>query len=259
MRSWYICVQRDRGTRKSEPMPPALTIHYGSATYTPNPARATTIGRAPDCDLVIHNPYVSHHHARVTFTDDGWLLEDMGSANGLSINGIHTTSVLLLNSTKVTLAQGATIVCIVGTNGPATPAQPPPEAPCSKRGPACTTAGAIGTTGTTHATRTATGTPSSATHATRTATGTTDTTATNASPAGPAPRIPGPRAPATATPPNSSGTNGSIASAGITRITISVSLRISLPIECRRHCSGRQHAGDKARVPTHHQPRARVL
>lgn len=247
MRSWYICVQRDRGTRKSEPMPPALTIHYGSATYTPNPARATTIGRAPDCDLVIHNPYVSHHHARVTFTDDGWLLEDMGSANGLSINGIHTTSVLLLNSTKVTLAQGATIVCIVGTNGPATPAQPP-EAPCSKRGPACTTAGAIGTTGTTHATRTATGT--------------TDTTATNASPAGPAgpaPRIPGPRAPATATPPNSSGTNGSIASAGITRITISVSLRISLPIECRRHCSGRQHAGGKARVPTHHQPRARVL
>lgn len=108
-------------------MPPALTIHYGSATYTPNPARATTIGRAPDCDLVIHNPYVSHHHARVTFTDDGWLLEDMGSANGLSINGIHTTSVLLLNSTKVTLAQGATIVCIVGTNGPATPAQPPPR------------------------------------------------------------------------------------------------------------------------------------
>ena len=107
-------------------MPPALTIHYGSATYTPNPARATTIGRAPDCDLVIHNPYVSHHHARVTFTDEGWLLEDMGSANGLSINGIHTTSVLLLNSTKVTLAQGATIVCIVGTNGPATPAQPPP-------------------------------------------------------------------------------------------------------------------------------------
>lgn len=244
MRSWYICVQRDRRTRKSEPMPPALTIHYGSATYTPNPARATTIGRTPDCDLVIHNPYVSHHHARVTFTDDGWLLEDMGSANGLSINGIHTTSVLLLNSTKVTLAQGATIVCIVGTNGPATPAQPP-EAPCSKRGPACTTAGAIGTTGTTHATRTATGT--------------TGTTATNASPAGPAPRIPGPRAPATATPPNSSGTNGSIASAGITRITISVSLRISLPIECRRHCSGRQHAGGKARVPTHHQPRARVL
>lgn len=228
-------------------MPPALTIHYGSATYTPNPARATTIGRTPDCDLVIHNPYVSHHHARVTFTDDGWLLEDMGSANGLSINGIHTTSVLLLNSTKVTLAQGATIVCIVGTNGPATPAQPP-EAPCSKRGPACTTAGAIGTTGTT-----------GTTHATRTATGTTGTTATNASPAGPAPRIPGPRAPATATPPNSSGTNGSIASAGITRITISVSLRISLPIECRRHCSGRQHAGGKARVPTHHQPRARVL
>lgn len=106
-------------------MPPALTIHYGSATYTPNPARATTIGRAPDCDLVIHNPYVSHHHARVTFTDDGWLLEDTGSANGLSINGIRTTSVLLLNSTKVTLAQDATIVCIVGTSGPSTPAQPP--------------------------------------------------------------------------------------------------------------------------------------
>lgn len=104
-------------------MPPTLTIRYGSVTYTADPTRTTIIGRATNCDLVVRDPYVSHRHASITFTSDGWLLKDLGSANGLSINGVHTTSVLLLNTTTVTLAQGVTIVCIVGATGAAASSQ----------------------------------------------------------------------------------------------------------------------------------------
>lgn len=109
-------------------MPPALTVYYGSAKYVVSPERTTIIGRAPDCDLVIRNPYVSHHHARITWTEDGWLLADMGSANGLTIQGMHTNSVLLTSTVTVALARDAVITCVVGNAAPQSrpiPAQTP--------------------------------------------------------------------------------------------------------------------------------------
>ena len=47
----------------------------------------TTIGRAPECDLRIDEPGMSRVHARLLPTDDGLLLEDLGSANGCFLNG----------------------------------------------------------------------------------------------------------------------------------------------------------------------------
>ncbi|MBT1169783.1 FHA domain-containing protein [Bifidobacterium sp. SO4] len=99
-------------------MPPALTVYYGSTKYVVSPERTTIIGRSPDCDLVIRNPYVSHHHARITWTEDGWLLADMGSANGLTIQGMHTNSVLLTSTVTVALARDAVITCVVGDQAP---------------------------------------------------------------------------------------------------------------------------------------------
>lgn len=112
-------------------MPPALTVYYGSTRYVASPKHTVIIGRASDCDLVIPNPYVSHHHARITWTEDGWLLEDMGSANGLSIRGMHTRSVLLTSTTTVMLARNATLTCVVGDPAPAA-AQMPSAAPAAQ-------------------------------------------------------------------------------------------------------------------------------
>jgi pSer/pThr/pTyr-binding forkhead associated (FHA) protein len=47
----------------------------------------TTIGRAPDCNLRIDEPCISRMHARLLPTDDGLLMEDLGSANGCFLNG----------------------------------------------------------------------------------------------------------------------------------------------------------------------------
>jgi hypothetical protein len=48
----------------------------------------TVIGRAPDCGLVIPHPSVSRRHARLVADADGWTIEDLGSANGVRIDGV---------------------------------------------------------------------------------------------------------------------------------------------------------------------------
>ena len=45
------------------------------------------IGRDPTCDIVIMDRQVSRFHTRITFTETGTLMEDMGSKNGTYLNG----------------------------------------------------------------------------------------------------------------------------------------------------------------------------
>lgn len=47
----------------------------------------TTVGRAPECDLRLDEAGMSRMHARLLPTDDGLLLEDLGSTNGSFLNG----------------------------------------------------------------------------------------------------------------------------------------------------------------------------
>jgi pSer/pThr/pTyr-binding forkhead associated (FHA) protein len=55
------------------------------------PGQALTVGRLPDCDLVIDDPSVSKHHATLTW-DAGAVIEDAGSSNGTTVNGQPITS-----------------------------------------------------------------------------------------------------------------------------------------------------------------------
>jgi hypothetical protein len=47
------------------------------------------IGRHPSCDVVLGNPAVSRRHACVTFRDGIWVLQDLESTNGTTINGLR--------------------------------------------------------------------------------------------------------------------------------------------------------------------------
>jgi hypothetical protein len=65
------------------------------ATLPEVPPEGLTVGRLPDCDLVVDDPSVSKHHARLTWDEllKGALVEDLGSSNGTLHNGaeVHGT------------------------------------------------------------------------------------------------------------------------------------------------------------------------
>lgn len=54
-----------------------------------------TIGREADNSIVIDSPQVSRHHARVRITSGGMVIEDQGSANGVTLNGMRVQSAAL--------------------------------------------------------------------------------------------------------------------------------------------------------------------
>lgn len=58
------------------------------------PERSWTVGRAPDCDIVVNNPAVSSHHCRLTLAGQGLSLEDLKSANGTYVNGQRVAGVV---------------------------------------------------------------------------------------------------------------------------------------------------------------------
>jgi hypothetical protein len=52
------------------------------------PRGLTVIGRSLDCNLTIEDPLVSRQHARIVVDDEGGVVEDLGSRNGVRVNGI---------------------------------------------------------------------------------------------------------------------------------------------------------------------------
>jgi pSer/pThr/pTyr-binding forkhead associated (FHA) protein len=45
------------------------------------------VGRDSRCDLVLEDPMVSRRHARITFRDGVWMIHDLSSTNGTTLNG----------------------------------------------------------------------------------------------------------------------------------------------------------------------------
>lgn len=54
------------------------------------------IGRAADNTLVLQDETASAHHARLSFHEGQWWLEDLGSRNGTTVNGIALEGPLVL-------------------------------------------------------------------------------------------------------------------------------------------------------------------
>ena len=65
---------------------PGAYLDIGGRVVAIAPAGAV-IGRSPDCDIVIAVNEVSRRHAQVTPDADGWIVTDLGSTNGVRLNG----------------------------------------------------------------------------------------------------------------------------------------------------------------------------
>lgn len=61
--------------------------HHPTARHFLNHDQEYLLGRAPECDLKFDDPSLSRNHARLRHHGRGWQLEDLGSKNGVRVNG----------------------------------------------------------------------------------------------------------------------------------------------------------------------------
>jgi len=85
------------------------------------------IGRSPECQLSLDDPLVSRKHALLVVSPESVLIKDLGSRNGVVVNGtkIDTSRVLLDGDRIVIGSQEMTIMSRPAAGGPSTCAVPP--------------------------------------------------------------------------------------------------------------------------------------
>ncbi|HWF61822.1 MAG TPA: FHA domain-containing protein [Nitrospira sp.] len=94
--------------------PPVFVRLQQGTTWTDERSftHSFTIGRAPDCDVVITDPAVSRRHGEIRWQDGVWQLLDAGSRNGTYLDGVKVHEARLPTSCHVMLGQGHALLQI---------------------------------------------------------------------------------------------------------------------------------------------------
>lgn len=71
---------------------------------------SVTIGRANDADIRLSDHDISRQHARISWNDEGPTIEDLGSKNGTSVNGMPVRQQLLRIGDQVQLGSSVIMV-----------------------------------------------------------------------------------------------------------------------------------------------------
>lgn len=63
------------------------------------------LGRSRECHVVLGHETVSRRHARLIFRDGNWVIRDLGSTNGTTVNGVTVGRCRLCPGDRVTLGE----------------------------------------------------------------------------------------------------------------------------------------------------------
>jgi hypothetical protein len=91
-----------RAQREPEPLEPHVPAHLRRALVLVDGKRmvvgpgGAVLGRSRDCDIVVGDANVSRHHAEIRPAGDGWTIADLGSTNGVLVNGRRATGAVPL-------------------------------------------------------------------------------------------------------------------------------------------------------------------
>ena len=93
------------GARRVEESPRQATraLLVGADKRTVVSGDPFVIGRSRECDLVLDDPNVSRRHAELRYEDGGWAVHDLGSTNGIKLNGRRSRGGRLSPGDEITL------------------------------------------------------------------------------------------------------------------------------------------------------------
>ncbi|HEV3204744.1 MAG TPA: FHA domain-containing protein [Gemmataceae bacterium] len=63
-----------------------------------------TIGRRESCDICLRFPNISGMHCELIFQDGYWIIRDLGSTNGVKVNGTKVKQKILRDGDTITIA-----------------------------------------------------------------------------------------------------------------------------------------------------------
>ena len=87
--------------RRREPTTLVVTDGQMAGTSLPLGRQGVLIGRGPECTLVLDDEFASSRHARIFPRAEGWFVEDQGSRNGTTVNGVKITGAVPVESGAV--------------------------------------------------------------------------------------------------------------------------------------------------------------
>jgi predicted component of type VI protein secretion system len=92
------------------------------------PLGATLIGRDPECHVTLDDPLVSRRHARIFVGSDRVVVEDLGSRNGVLLNGRCIRGpAALRDADRVRVGAQCFVYCEVEGVPPSLPSRPTAE------------------------------------------------------------------------------------------------------------------------------------
>jgi predicted component of type VI protein secretion system len=101
----HTMVYSTTGARRVEESPRQATraLLVGADKRTVVSGDPFVIGRSRECDLVLDDPNVSRRHAELRYEDGGWAVHDLGSTNGIKLNGRRSRGGRLSPGDEITL------------------------------------------------------------------------------------------------------------------------------------------------------------
>jgi pSer/pThr/pTyr-binding forkhead associated (FHA) protein len=108
---------------------PKLVVHKeGGKEEHELGSEPVTLGRSSSCSIVLEDEQASREHCRVEPEDDGWVLVDLDSSNGTSLDGRRIQRERLRHGALIRVGQ-------IRISFVAAPAAPPPEPPAAEEAP----------------------------------------------------------------------------------------------------------------------------
>jgi pSer/pThr/pTyr-binding forkhead associated (FHA) protein len=94
----------DREVRRLEPVPDRRQAFLaGDGRRSVLSGSRVVIGRSRDCDVVVSDPNVSRRHAELRRGEAGWSVVDLGSTNGVKVNGQRVAEGRLQAGDRITI------------------------------------------------------------------------------------------------------------------------------------------------------------